>query len=77
MVWPRLKVFWLCKGSPTGHSERKQKEEADRRGVWKTVKEWTGMNFASSARVAENRTTWKGIVANSSVVPGRPFKVMG
>ena len=26
---------------------------------------------------AENRTRWKGIVANSSVVPRRPSKVMG
>ena len=25
--------------------------------------------FASSTRAAENRTRWKGIVANSSVVP--------
>ena len=41
------------------------------------IKEWTGMDFASSTRAAENRTKWKGIVANSSVVPRRPFKVMG
>ena len=30
------------------------------------IKEWTGLDFASSARAAENRTRWKGIVANSS-----------
>ena len=40
-------------------------------------KEWTGMDFASSTRAAENRSRWKGIVANSSVVPRRPPKVMG
>ena len=34
------------------------------------------MDFVSSTR-AENRTRWKGIVANSSVVPRRPSKVMG
>ena len=33
------------------------------------IKEWTGMDFASSTRAAENRSRWKGIVANSSVVP--------
>ena len=33
------------------------------------TKEWTGMDFASSTRAAENRTRWK--VANSSVVPRR------
>ena len=33
------------------------------------IKDWTGMEFVSSARAAENRTRWKGIVANTSVVP--------
>ena len=33
------------------------------------IKEWTGVDFASSTRAAENRTRWKWIVANSSVVP--------
>ena len=41
------------------------------------IKEWTVMDFASSTRVAKNRTKWQGIVANSSVVPRRPSKVMG
>ena len=41
------------------------------------IKEWTGMDFASSTRAAENRTRWKGIVANSSVAPRRPSKVTG
>ena len=36
-----------------------------------------GMDFASSTRAAENRSRWKGIVANSSVVPRQPPKVMG
>ena len=44
---------------------------------WKdNIKKWTGMDFASSTRVAENRSRWKGIVVNSSVLPGRPPKVM-
>ena len=64
MVWPCFKVFWLSKDNPTGHSEI-------------NIKEWTGMDFASSTRAAENRTSWKGIIANSSVVLRRPSKVMG
>ena len=39
--------------------------------------ERTGMDFASSTRAAKSRTKWKGIFANSSVVPRRPSKVMG
>ena len=41
------------------------------------IKEWTGMDFASSIRAAENRTRWKGIVAISSMVLRRPSKGMG
>ena len=41
------------------------------------IKEWTGMEFASSTRTAEDRTRWKWIVVKSSVVPQRPRKVMG
>ena len=33
------------------------------------IKEWTGMDFASSTRAAEDRTRWKRIVVQSSVVP--------
>ena len=35
------------------------------------------ITYASSTRAAENRSRWKGIVANSSVVRLRPSKVMG
>ena len=45
---------------------------------WKdNIKEWTGMDFTSSSRAAENRMRWKGIVSNSSVVPRGSSKVMG
>ena len=35
------------------------------------IKEWTGMDFASSARAAGNRKGLKGIVVNLPVVPFR------
>ncbi|MEW8548558.1 MAG: hypothetical protein AB2693_34080, partial [Candidatus Thiodiazotropha sp.] len=38
------------------------------------IKEWTGMDFASSTKAAENSTKWKRIVVKSSVQ--RPRKVM-
>ena len=41
------------------------------------TKEWTGIDFARSIRVAENRTRWRGIAAKSSVVPQRPCKTLG
>ena len=42
-----------------------------------TIKELTGINFASSTMAAEDRTRWKGVVAKSHVVPQRLGKVMG
>ena len=38
------------------------------------IKEWTGMDIASSTRAAENGTRWKGIFANLSVGSRRPSK---
>ena len=45
LVRSRLKDFWLSKHNPTGHSERKKKEEVDRRRGGKTI----------STRASENR----------------------
>ena len=39
-----------------------EKEEVDRR----RSKEWTQMDIASSARAAEDRTRWKGVIMKSS-----------
>ena len=56
----------------------KGKRRGRQKNRWEdNIKEWIGMDFASSTRAAENRTKWKGIVADSSVVPRRPSKVMG
>ena len=61
----------ILQGTVKGKKRGRQKKR------WEgNIKEWTGMNFASSTRVAENKKKWKGIVANSSVVPRRPSKVM-
>lgn len=38
------------------------------------IKEWTGIDFTSSTKAAENRSKQKGVVAKSSVVSERPCK---
>ena len=54
VIWPRLKVFCFSEGDSTGHSERKR---GGQKKKWRdTIKNWPGMNFASSTRIAENRT---------------------
>ena len=55
----------------------KRKRGRDKKRWEDNIKEWKGMDFASSTRAAESRTKWKGIIANLSVVPRRPSKVMG
>ena len=68
---------YVAKTILQGKVKGKRKRGRQKKGWEDNIKEWTGMDLASSTRAAENRTRWKGIVANSSVVPRRPFKVMG
>ena len=67
----------LAKTILQGTVKGKRKRGRQKKRWEDNIKEWTGMDFASSTRAAENRSRWKGIVANASVVPRRPPKVMG
>ena len=67
----------LAKTILQGTVKGKRKRGRQKKRWEDNIKEWTGMDFASSTRAAENRSRCKGIVANSSVVPRRPPKVMG
>ena len=66
----------LAKTILQGTVKGKRKRGRQKKRWEDNIKEWTGMDFAISTRAAENRSRWKGIVANSSVVPRRPSKVM-
>ena len=67
----------LAKTILQGTVKGKRKRGRQKKRWEDNIKEWTGMDFASSIMAAENRSRWKGIVANSAVVPRRPSKVMG
>ena len=67
----------LAKTILQGIVKGKRKRGRQKKRWEDNIKEWTGMDFASSTRAAENRSRWKGIVANSSAVPRRPSKVVG
>ena len=77
MVWPCSRSSGLAETILRGTVKGKRKRGRQKKSREDNIKEWTGMDFASSTRAAENRTRWKGIVANSFVVPLRPSKVMG
>ena len=55
----------------------KRRKGRQKKRLEDNIKECTGTDFASSTRAAEDRTSWKGIVVKSCVVPERPRKVMG
>ena len=59
----------LAKTILQGTVKGKRKRGRQKKRWEDNIKEGTGMDFASSTRAAENRSRWKGIVANSSVVP--------
>ena len=67
----------LAKTILQGTVKGKRKRGRQKKRWEDNIEGWTGVDFASSTRAAENRSGWKGIVANSSVVPRRPPKVMG
>ena len=76
----KRKLRWFGHGSRSsglaktilqGTVKGKRKRGRQKKRWEDNIKEWTGMDFASSTWAAENRTRWKGIVANPSVVPRR------
>ena len=66
----------LAKTILQGTVKEKRKRGRQKKRWEDNVKEWKGIEFASSTRAAEDRTRWKMIVPNSSVVPRRPSKVI-
>ena len=64
----------ILHGTVKGNRKKRGRQKKRRED---NIRKWTGMDFASSTRAAENMTRWKGIVSNSSVVRRRPSKVVG
>ena len=52
------------------------RRQGRQRKKWKdNIREWTGLEFAKSQRIVENRETWRKLVVKSSVVPQRPSRL--
>ena len=67
-LWPHgmsryVETFWSCCW------QRKRWED--------NIREWTGLEFATSQRAVENRGKWRKLVVNSSVVPPKTLAVKG
>ena len=59
----------LAKTILQGTVKGKRKRGTQKKRWEDNIKEWTGVDFASSTRAAKNRSRLKRIVANSSLVP--------
>ena len=52
------------------------KRQGRQRKRWEdNIREWTGLEFTKSQRAVENRDKWRKLVAKSSVVPQRPWRL--
>ena len=60
-----------------GTVQGKRRKGRQRKRWADNIKGWTGMDFASSTRAAEDRIRWKWSVVMSSVVPQQPHKLIG
>ena len=53
----------LAKTILQGKLKRKRRRGRQKNAWEDNIKEWTGIDFTSSSRAPENRTSWKGIIA--------------
>ena len=56
VVWLLISVFWISKENPTGTMKVKRRGGRQKKRWEDNNKEWTGLDFASLIRTAENRT---------------------
>ena len=52
----------LAKTILQGTAQGKRRKGRQKKRWENNIKEWTGMDFASSTRATEDRTRWKGIL---------------
>ena len=60
-----------------GKVKGKKRRDRQKKRWEDSIKEMIGMDFASSARAAEDRARWKGVVAKSSMVPPTTMQCYG
>ena len=64
---------WL---KPSCMAQWKGEEDMANKKRWEdNIREWTGLEFAKSQRVLENREKWRKLVVKSSLVPQRPSRL--
>ena len=62
----------LAKTTLQGTVERGRRQGRQKNRWEDNIREWTGLEFAKSQRVVENREKWRNMVVKSSVLPQPP-----
>ena len=74
-------IIWTGQDYPTGNSSRRetkrQTEERQHQRWEDNIKEWTGLEWNTILRKAENREEWRKLVVKSTVVPQRSARLQG
>ena len=75
----RRKLQWhghVSHSSGLANLAKTQWWQGRQRKRWEdNIRKWTGLEFAKSQRVVDNREKWRKLVAKSSVVPQRPSQL--
>ena len=65
----------LVKTILQGTMKGRRRHGRQRKRFKNSIKEWTGLEFATSQRTVENREEWRKLVVQSSVVPQQPLQL--
>ena len=78
MIWKCLPFIRSGQKHLAGPSERGGGEKTRQtKKRWEdNIREWTGPEFGKSWRAVENREKWRKLVAELSVVPQQPLRLM-
>ena len=80
----RLKLQWyghvsrssgLAKTILQGTVKGGRRQGGQRKRWEDNIREWIGLEFGKSQRAVENREKWRKLVAKSSLVPQRPWRL--
>ena len=66
---------YLAKTTLQGTVKEGRRQGRQRKRCKDNTREWTGLEFAKSQRAVENREKWRKLVAKSSVVPQRLWRL--
>ena len=77
MVWAHNKINRTCKDDPIGRGTRKENEMQSEKEMEDNISEWTGLGLGEALPQAEDREEWRKVVARSSLMPQRSFRLRG